>query len=199
MDVVMVHGFFDTGRLFRAMVGRLEDRGHTCHAPTLEPLDGRLGIADLSEKLAGYIRKNVEADAPAALVGFSMGALVARHYLQNPGRTRPMRAFFSIAGPHGGTPTAYFFPGAGTRQMRPGSPFIKELNERSDALRSLRVYTFRTPFDLMVVPPASTRIPLAREIVVRSLFHSRLPSDPDVIGHILSELGAMESNPQVTA
>jgi triacylglycerol lipase len=52
MDVVMVHGFYDTGRLFRRLGLRLEEGGHRAHAPTLGPRDARLGLADLSGKLA---------------------------------------------------------------------------------------------------------------------------------------------------
>jgi triacylglycerol lipase len=191
MDVVMVHGFWDTGRLFRAMAARLKEEGHACHAPTLEPRDGRLGIADLSGKLAAYVRTHVDAEAPVAFVGFSMGALVARHYLQGPERTGRVAAFFSIAGPHRGTPSAFFYPGMATREMRPGSRFLREIDAGADRLRGIPVFTFRTPFDLMVVPPASTRMPAAAERVFRTWFHSMLPGDPAVIGAVAAELRSL--------
>jgi triacylglycerol lipase len=192
MDVIMVHGFWDTGRLFRAMAAHLEAEGHTCHTPTLEPRDGRLGIPYLSGKLAAYGKAHVEAGAPVAFVGFSMGAVVARHHLQGPERPGSVSAFFSIAGPHGGTPTAYFYPGLATREMRPGSRFLREMHAGADALRGIPVFTYRTPFDLMVVPPSSTRLPSATERVFRTLFHSMLPGDPRVIGAIAAELGSLK-------
>jgi triacylglycerol lipase len=193
MNVVMVHGFWDTGRLFRAMAARLGEEGHACHTPTLEPRDGRLGIPDLSGKLASYMNTHVGAEDPVAFVGFSMGALVARHYLQGPERTRKVRAFFSIAGPHGGTPTAFFYPGAATREMRPGSRFLREMDAGAAKLRDIPVFTYRTPFDLMVVPPASTRLPDATERVFRTYFHSMLPGDAAVIGAIAEELDSMRA------
>ena len=113
MNVVMVHGFGDTGRLFRRMSRTLEERGHACLAPTMSPADARLGIEDLSVKLASFVDGEVPAGAPMAMVGFSMGALVVRHYLQALGGARRTRAFFSIAGPHGGTMNAYLYPGRG--------------------------------------------------------------------------------------
>ena len=85
MIVVMVHGFAESGRRFRRMRGVLEAAGHACYVPKLSPRDGRLGIEDLSRKLADFVNAAVPAEGPIALVGFSMGALVARHYLQSRG------------------------------------------------------------------------------------------------------------------
>ncbi len=193
MNVVMVHGFLDTGRLFRVLCRELGARGHVCHAPTFRPRDARLGIADLSEGLATYLRGNLPAGTQVALVGFSMGALVVRHYLQALGGAYSARAFFSIAGPHRGTLNAYLFPGPGTRQMRPGSAFLRELNAGTAALDGLPVFTYRTPLDLTVHPAATSRIPNAPELVTWCPLHSMLPSDPAVVGHIAEELARLDS------
>jgi triacylglycerol lipase len=188
----MVHGFLDTGRLFRVLCRELGARGHTCHAPTFRPRDARLGIADLSGKLASYIRNELAPGAPVALIGFSMGALVARHYLQALGGARSTRAFFSISGPHQGTLNAYLFPGPGPREMRPGSAFILELNAGASALDGLPVFTYRTPLDLTVHPARTTRIPNAPELVTWCPLHSMVPGDPAVVGHIAGELARLD-------
>jgi triacylglycerol lipase len=193
MNVVMVHGFWDTGRLFGALARTLEAEGHRCHTPTLHPRDGRLGIPDLAAKLALYVDGNVERGGPAAFVGFSMGALVVRHHLQELGGARFARAFFSIAGPHDGSYAAYLYPGLGTLQMRPGSALIKRLGDGSDGLAGMPVFTYRTPFDLMVFPARSSRMANATEVVVWCPFHALMPSDPTVIAHIAGELAKMES------
>jgi triacylglycerol lipase len=192
MNVFMVHGFADTGRLFRALSRNLASRGHACHTPTLNPRDARDGIADLSGKLEAFIQATLASGEPAALVGFSMGALVARHYLQSRGGARVTRAFFSIAGPHFGTYSAYAYPGAGTREMRPGSAFLRELNAGAAGLGELPVFTYRTPLDLMVNPARTTRMPSATELVVWCPLHSMLPSDARVMRHIGDELGKLE-------
>jgi triacylglycerol lipase len=191
MDVVMAHGFWDTGRLFRRLAEHLTEKGHTCHTPTLEPRDGRHGIPDLSAKLSLYVEGNIEDDAPLALVGFSMGALVARHYLQEGGGATRTRAFFSIAAPFRGTPTAYFYPGHGTRDMRPGSHFLSGLGAGS--LGNVTVFTYRTPYDLMVVPASTTRIAGAKETIVPVFLHSHLPGDTRVAEHIALELARLPS------
>ena len=193
MNVVLVHGFGDTGRLFRRLWRHLEARGHLCQAPTLHPRDGALGMEDLSGKLESFIRANVARGAPVALVGFSMGAVVARHYLQARGGAGRASAFFSIAGPHRGTLSAYFHGGAGVRQMRPGSAFLRDLQAGAGALRGLPVFTYRTPFDLMVVPSRSSRIAAAPERVFWCPLHSMLPGHRPLMAHLAGELARLEA------
>jgi triacylglycerol lipase len=193
MHVVMVHGFANTGRLFRRMSEGLEARGHRCLAPTLHPRDGRLGIPDLSGKVAAFIEENVEPGEPIAMVGFSMGALVARHYLQALGGARRAMAFFSISGPHRGTSTAYLYPGEGTRQMRYGSAFLRGLEEGRPGLDGLSLHTYRTPLDLLVVPSTSCRISMAPELVVWCPLHSMMAGNPRVVEHIADELSRLET------
>jgi len=195
MNVVMVHGFLDTGRLLEPLCRRLEARGHACDAPTLHPRDARTGIPDLSATLAAFIGARVPPGAPLALVGFSMGALVVRFYLQALGGARGARAFFSIAGPYRGSVNAYLYPGLGTRQMRPGSPFLRSLDAGARALGSLAVFTYRTPLDLMVVPSTGSRIPGAPERVVWCPLHSLLPRNREVGEHIAGELAKLEPRP----
>jgi triacylglycerol lipase len=193
MNVVMVHGFADTGRLFRTMGDVLRSRGHACNAPTLEPRDRSLGIPDLSAKIAAFIEESVPRHEPLALVGFSMGAVVLRHYLQARGGASRARAFFSISGPHAGTWISYLYPGMGTRQMRPGSAFLRELDRGTEGLSGLVLHTYRTPLDLMVAPSASARIRGVAERVVWCPLHSLMPSDPRVVGHIADELARIET------
>lgn len=193
MNVVMVHGFLDTGRLFGALGRKLEAAGHRCHAPTLHPRDGRLGIPDLAHKLADYVANHVERGVPTAYVGFSMGAIVARHHLQENGGVRAASAFFSIAGPHGGAYTAYLYPGLAPRQMRYGSSFLEGLDKNLGSLAGMKIFTYRTPVDLMVQPARSTRIVGANEMVVWCPFHALMPSDPTIVGNIAGELGRIDS------
>jgi len=188
----MVHGFLNTGRLLGPLCRALEARGHTCHAPTIRPTDGRAGIPDLSAKLASFIAANVAPDAPLALVGFSMGALAVRHYLQALGGAQRAKAFFSIAAPYRGSPNAYLYPGLGTRQMRPGSPFLESLDAGAAALRGIAVFTYRTPLDLMVLPSSGSRIRLAKDLVLWCPLHSLLPRDRHLGEHIANELAKLE-------
>ncbi len=192
MIVVMVHGFAESGRRFGRMRGTLEAAGHACFVPMLSPRDGRLGIEDLSRKLGDFVHSSVPCGAPMALVGFSMGALVSRHFLQHGGGSGRVRAFFSISGPHQGTWISYLYPGLGTRQMRPGSPFLRELDAGLPRLEGLTLHTYRTPVDLMVSPSKRARMPGVAEQVVWCAFHSHMQGHPRVIGHVVGELARLE-------
>ena len=55
MNIVLVHGFISTGKIFFFIKKKLEAQGHKCFAPTLKPIDAKYGIEDLALKLNNYI------------------------------------------------------------------------------------------------------------------------------------------------
>jgi len=188
MNVVLVHGFWNQGALFRRLQRRLEAAGHTCHAPTLHPRDGRHGLPDLGQKLADFIDLNLPAGIPFAIVAFSMGCLVSKYYLQSGRNHRPVRAFFAISGPMQGTLTAWLYPGKGARDMRPGSQFLREMEAPAPPASSVPVYTYFTPLDLMILPATSSRIANAREFCVPAPWHRAMLWNPAVARDILENL-----------
>ena len=188
MNVLLVHGFWDTGNVFRRLQRELTAAGHRCFAPTLHPRDGRHGLAELAGKLAAYVDAQLKPDEPLAIIGFSMGCLVARYYLQNLRGTRPVTGFFALSGPLRGTFTAWLYPGKGTRDMRPGSRFIRELEAGAAALAGLPLHTYYTPLDLMILPVNSSRVAGAQEVRVWSLLHRWVPVHPQVAADIRQKL-----------
>ncbi|WP_162584988.1 esterase/lipase family protein [Variovorax sp. RA8] len=99
MDVVLVHGIFDNGAVFRRLADALADAGHRCWVPALKPADGRTGIEDLVAKLHAYIDRHLGSDAEVALVGFRMGCIVSRYYLQMRDGVRRTKALNVATGP----------------------------------------------------------------------------------------------------
>jgi len=81
MNVVFVHGILDSGSIFNDMIAFFEAHGITCYAPSLTPSDGRTGLENLASQLKHYIYCE-EFDQQITIVSFSMGALIARYYLQ---------------------------------------------------------------------------------------------------------------------
>jgi triacylglycerol lipase len=154
--VVLVHGILEDGLAFRALRTRLENHGIQCHVPKLEPNDARDGIDQLAASLKEGIDKEFGPDERFAMVGFSMGGLVSRYYLQNLGGAERCDAFITVSSPHHGTKMAYAYPGKGARQMRPGSPFLKNLAETEDRLGDIPVVSWRTPMDLIILPTESS-------------------------------------------
>lgn len=154
--VVLVHGILEDGTAFSSLRRRLETHGIQCHVPQLKPNDGRDGIDQLAADLKVGIDKEFGPDAHFAMVGFSMGGLVSRYYLQNLGGAERCDAFITVSSPHHGTKLAYAYPGKGARQMRPGSPFLRNLEETEQRLGDIPIVSYRTPMDLIILPTESS-------------------------------------------
>ena len=145
MHLVLVHGLWDTNRVWRRMVNHLEPLGHHCHCPSLEPANAAHGLADLAAKLAAFIDTEVPPREPIALIAFSMGTLISRHYLQELGGAARATHLFSIAGPQRGTLLAHLWLGQGARDMRFGSAFIQQLHQGRNRLQHLVAHNYHTP------------------------------------------------------
>lgn len=154
--VVLVHGILEDGKAFDSLKSRLENHGIKCLVPQLKPNDGRSGLDKLAADLKADIDAEFGPDERFAVVGFSMGGLVSRHYLQQLGGAERCDAFITISSPHHGTNMAHVFPGKGARQMQPGSDFLRSLEETEDTLGDMPVVSYRTPMDLIIVPANSS-------------------------------------------
>lgn len=194
MKVILVHGIFDTGRVFKHMASHLEASGHECHAPNLKPSNAGLGISDLSMKLKNYIDQHIGVDQPIAIIGFSMGCMVSRYYLQILEGHKRTKAFFAISGPHSGTMTAYFYPSKGAKDMRPNSRFLADLAMTENRLENIRLYSYRTPFDAMIVPSKSSDWKIANNKRANALVHSLMLRDRSVISDIIKNLRRLEAS-----
>ena len=168
--LVLVHGIFDTGALFHRMARFFEQRGRRTVAPSLHPRSGASGLDDLAGQLKAVIDREVPPEETLDLIGFSMGGLVSRYYLQRLGGLERVRRFVAISAPQHGSFWARCMPdnNIGCRQMRPGSDFLRDLNGDLEALARIPVLSLWTPLDLMILPATSSLIPIGqtRRIVV---------------------------------
>lgn len=171
------------------MARHLRDQGHICHIPDLIPANGAHGLIDLSLKLKSYIDAQVPM-VSFALVGFSMGSLVCRHYLQRGGGLERATHFFSISGPHHGTLNAHIWPGKAARDMRRNSLFLNDLKQDISRLCRIDLHTYRTPFDLLIIPACSSKLPGANNAIVYAPFHHLMLRQDRVIKDIAHTLNA---------
>ncbi|MES2439625.1 MAG: alpha/beta fold hydrolase [Verrucomicrobiota bacterium] len=154
--VVLVHGFMETGSTFRLLKKRLEKRGVEVFVPRLIHTDGRGGLEYLAAHLKQDIDAKFGAKAPISIVAFSMGGLVSREYLQNQGGAARCENLITVSSPHNGTNAAWCYPSQGVKEMRPGSPFLAHLRSTQDRLGNMPVTSYRTPMDLVILPPSSS-------------------------------------------
>lgn len=164
--VLIVHGIWDSRARMRELEQGLVARGFPhIRAFDLKPNDGRAPLAALAAQAKQQADALLEEHGgPIDLVGFSMGALISRYYLQRLGGKEKVRRFISISGPHRGTLAAYALPLAGLRDMRPGSALLRDLEADPDAFGEVEVHCLYTPYDLMIVPATSSVLPGARSV-----------------------------------
>jgi len=182
--VVLVHGIFENGNALKPMKKRLEKRGFTCYIPRLFHCDGRGGL----DNLAIHLKKDIDAEfgteEPINIVAFSMGGLVSRYYLQELGGADRCRNFITISSPHHGTKAAWSYPSKGAIQMRPGSGFLANLDATQDRLDKIPVASYRTPMDLIILPPSSSIWECADNVEFPVLAHPLMLNSNGVLNDI---------------
>jgi triacylglycerol lipase len=156
--VVLLHGIWDSSRAFAHLAARLRTGGFLPLAVDLTPSDGTAGLDELARQVAEFVGRHLAAETTFDLVGFSMGGLVGRYYVQRLGGAERVGRLITISAPHRGTYMAYASRNRGSRQMRPGSAFLRELNRDTALLGRVRVASIWTPMDLMIVPAVSSRL-----------------------------------------
>lgn len=169
--VVLVHGIFDTASIFSLLADRLKARGFHPLAVDLRPSDGSLGLDELAAQLAACVDSRVGRAEQVDLIGFSMGGIVSRYYVQRLGGMARVRRLITISAPHRGTYTAFAMSNLGAKQMRPGSKFLEDLNRDTIMLERVRFASIWTPFDLMIFPAASSRLGVGQEFQIPVALH----------------------------
>lgn len=188
MNVVLVHGFLQSGNCYKPMRKRLEKHNVRCLTARLSPSDGRSGICSLAGDLKDQIEGAFDPDEEFAIVGYSMGGLVSRYYLQNLGGADRCHQLITISSPHQGTIMANLYPSKGARQMRRGSEFLSQLEETEHKLGDIPVTSYRTPLDLMILPTTSSVWERAENQAHTVALHPLMLRDPRVLDDIESRL-----------
>jgi triacylglycerol lipase len=193
--IVLVHGITDDSQSFAPHLHWLRAGGRVVRAPDLFPADGSLGLAHMAEQLAAYVELvcgELEVET-IDLVGFSLGGIVARYYMQRLDGARRVRRFVTIASPHGGSLSAYGLRSRAGEELRPGSALLNDL--ASDWLATAaRVPTtvLWTPFDLIVLPGWHAILEGATAIPVPARRHADMLHHPRTWQNVREVLDAIE-------
>lgn len=189
--LVLVHGLWDTPRLFRRLEQNLGERRAPLLIPHLPHGLGTTPIRALADQLGRDIEAAFGPDTPIDLLGFSMGGLIGRTWIQLAGGHRRTRRFISVGSPQQGTLTAQPWPRwllAGVADMKLGSRLLRQLNDNVDALRSVDCASFFCTADLMVWPGWRAVLPVGPRQSVPVLTHQQLMRDPAALDALVTEL-----------
>ncbi|KZL49060.1 MULTISPECIES: esterase/lipase family protein [Cyanophyceae] len=187
-SVLLIHGIDDTGAVFNPMASYLRELGSSVHTLDLVPNNGAVGLDILAQQIADYVVNTFAPEEAIDLVGFSMGGIVSRYYVQRLGGINRVQRFITISSPHHGTVTAYASQRYGCLQMRRNSEFIQDLNSDAVMLGQLNFTSIWTPYDLMIVPANSSQMPLGKEVVVPVVLHSWMLTDSRSLAAVASAL-----------
>jgi len=188
LPVVLVPGIWDTSSVFNRMTARLEKAGLSVCAVSLKPNDGSVTLEQSADELRQLIDARLGLRRSLDLVAFSMGGLVARYYAQRLGGLERIVHFVTISTPHHGTSTAYLEPLPGVREMRPGSPFLQDLDRDAASLARVSVTSIWSPLDIVISPAVSSRLPFGSEVQISVLLHFLMPGDERVIEAVMRGL-----------
>ena len=181
-----------------AIEARLEREGRQVVSVDLP--DG--GTGDITGS-ARVVADAVEATGSPTvdLIGFSMGGLVVRSYVNDLGGAGRARYVITLASPHHGTDVAglaaFADPSACTGacdQMAPGSEFLNDLNDPDETPEGPAFVTVWTERDETVTPPDSAELDGALNIKIQDVCpgtrigHGDLVGDPAVLGLIVETL-----------
>ncbi|HLO51130.1 MAG TPA: alpha/beta fold hydrolase, partial [Kamptonema sp.] len=186
----LIHGIWDTNAIFNPMTAYLSQHGFRVYSLDLIPNNGSVGLDLLAVQLADFIDNSFDPEQPLDLIGFSMGGLVSRYYVQRLRGIDRVQRFITVSSPHHGTLTAYSFWLPGYVQMRPGSNFLRDLNQDAAMLQHINFTSIWTPYDAMIVPASSSQMPICREIKQNVLLHHLMITDPKILSAVVAELEA---------
>jgi len=177
-SVLLVHGIWDTVAIFNSMRSYLTQQGWSVHALNMTPNNGDGQLEHLAEQVAIYIDQNFADDEPLDIVGFSMGGIVSRYYVQRLGGIDRVDRFITLSSPHNGTWVAYGSLRPGCLQMRPDSLFLRDLNRDIETLEKLNFTSIWTPLDGMIVPASSSLMSVGKDVRVWVPLHALMVTDP---------------------
>ena len=158
--LVLVHGLLDTPRLFSRLERRLEGQHRPVFSPHLPHRFGAIPLRKLAQQLDGLIQERWGAETTIDLLGFSMGGVIGRTWLQEFGGAKRTHRFISVGSPQQGTLTAQCIPAwlfAGLADMKRGSPLLRSLEWRLRRVAVCGVPELLLPLGFDGVPWVASR------------------------------------------
>ena len=189
--IILIHGLWNTSSIFSSITSKLDEIEIEYFAPTLNHDYGMTSIIELTNTLNELILEKYGLEKEIDILGFSMGGIISRYWLQKFNGYKRTRRFISIGSPHKGTFTAQLvpkFPFRGISEMKIKSKLLRELEKNDFFLDDIECINFFTYWDLMVFPSWWTNLNLGKKISVKVYKHRNLVRNKVVVDKIIDEI-----------
>lgn len=144
--------------------------------------------ARVRDKVAAVAAINALPDgARIDVVAHSLGGIVARVAVEDPGTARRVRRVVTLGTPHAGTWAARFAGTPNAVQLRPGSPLLERLER---AASPVELVSILGGADVLVTPLESAALPGSRVIRLDGHTHYTLLATPAALDAVVSALDA---------
>ena len=175
--IFLIHGLWNNPELFAKLIKKIKKDDYELHSPHLPHKYGRTSLKRLARDLDSKIEELVGSEIEIDIVGFSMGGLISRFWLQNCDGFLRTKRFFSIGTPHLGTYTAQMVPSflmPGIAEMKRGSTLLSQLNNDLTSLEKIECTSFYTKWDLMSFPGWQAKLSIGESYQLPVMTHKEL-------------------------
>ena len=189
--IILIHGLWNNSSIFSSITSKLDDIGIEYFAPTLNHLYGITSIIELTNTLNELILEKYGFGKKVDILGFSMGGIIGRYWIQKFNGCNRIRRFISIGSPHKGTLIAQLvpkYPFKGISEMKINSKFLREMAINDFLLDDIECINFFTYWDLMVFPGWWTNLNFGKKISVKVYKHRNLVRNKFVVEKIIDEI-----------
>ncbi|SMC49998.1 esterase/lipase family protein [Janibacter indicus] len=201
--ILLLHGFADNHSIFTVLRRGLLRRGFSrvfAMNYSVRTRDVRTAAAQLAEEVEAIVEET--GYERIHIVAHSLGGVVARYYVTRLGGDERIHTLATLGAPHTGTLAAYLLPTSLTRQLRPGSALMQELNEPAPGCRT-RIIAFWSDTDEVIVPAVGASLQQegveVTNVRLRGVGHLSLPILPTVVHKIATSLVQIDSEGNQTA
>lgn len=201
--ILLLHGLADNHSIFTLMRRGLLRRGFSrvfAMNYSVRTRDVRTAAAQLAEEVEAIVEET--GYERIHIVAHSLGGVVARYYVTRLGGDERVHTLATLGSPHTGTLAAYLLPTSLTRQLRPGSGLMQELNQPAPGCRT-RVIAIWSDTDEAVVPAVNASLHqdgvATTNIRMHGVGHLSLPILPSVVHEIATRLTQIDSEGAPTA
>jgi triacylglycerol esterase/lipase EstA (alpha/beta hydrolase family) len=191
--LVFVHGLGGNRGNFLLMAWYLRMKGrkrsYKIH------FDPGQSIPDMASALARFIRavKKATGAPRVEIVAHSLGGIVARLAIERRRLASSVATLVTLGTPHKGTYPARYANTVNTREIRPDSALIRELNKQPWP-KGVRGVTFWSKGDLFVLPAESAAAPGTQTVDMTPFTHYSYLIDPKCFAAVARVLAPSSKN-----